>query len=178
MTSSFLKNVGDSLKQAAKVAEDGIHQVSKTIEGGVKTGTYDAQKVYEQQKVESLKASFGKAAYDLAAAGDWAGVTEAVNKVKAEIDTHYAKINTLNEKIETLKAAAAAPSAAEGSQPQQVRVTIPAGCEPGSSFAVQLPSGAMHTATVPRGKRGGDELIVDVPLAPVAVVVGTPVSVE
>ena len=45
MTSSFLKNVGDSLKQAAKVAEDGIHQVSKTIEGGVKTGTYDAQKL-------------------------------------------------------------------------------------------------------------------------------------
>ena len=41
-----------------------------------------------------------------------------------------------------------------------------------------LPSGAMHTATVPHGKRGGDELIVDVPLAPVAVVVGTPVSVE
>ena len=42
----------------------------------------------------------------------------------------------------------------------------------------ELTSGAMHTATVPRGKRGGDELIVDVPLAPVAVVVGTPVSVE
>ena len=131
---------------------------------------------YQQHQIDNLKSAWGKAAFDLALAGDLAAVANLAAAQAPEKARLEAKIAELTAKKKaTQGGASAAPGAPPPPPAPQMTVVVPQGCGPGSVFNVQLPDGQICSITVPPGVQPGSQIAVDMPLNTQPIVQGTPV---
>ena len=145
------------------------NDVANKVQDTANNASVEAQITYVNHQIDNLKAAWGKAAFDLAVAGDLAGVGNLAMAQKAEKDRLDAKLAVLRAK----KGGDAAPSSS-APPAQQMTVVVPAGAMPGSTFMVQMPDGNSCMVSVPPGATPGSQITVDVPLNSAPVVMGVP----
>ena len=157
------------LKSLSKAAE----QASESLNRGIMTVSADAEINYVKNAIDDLKTSFGREAFDLAAAGDLASVGNMVMARKPEMERLQAKLEMLQTKKATISGKGT-PSVKGGSggssgfpvavpTTQRMQVTVPTDVTPGSRFPVQLPNGQIVNVPVPPGAVAGQQIMVDVP---------------
>ena len=174
--SAFLKARQEKIGQQSNMsffakAQAMANDVANKVQETANNASVEAQIQYVNHQIDNLKAAWGKAAFDLAIAGDLAGVGNLAMAQKAEKDRLDAKLEALRAK----KGGDAAPSSS-APPAQKMTVIVPAGAVTGSTFLVQMPDGTSCMVTVPPGAVPGSQITVDVPLNTSPVVQGVPLD--
>ena len=156
------------------------NDVANKVQEGATLAGIEGKLQYTQHQIDNLKAAWGKAAFDLALAGDFAAVGNLAMGQKTEKERLDAKMAELRQQRDAIKGGTEPAATTAATSVQTMTVVVPQGASPGGMMAVQVPDGAggfnMCNVTVPPGAAPGSQITVEVPLNATPIVQGTPIA--